>query len=85
MISALFLTAETCSTTNLELMNKPKIYLIQLIYRQSSSEKLLKEKREISRRSDEDEYIDLSHKSSEENERSYPDLNSDRWIQSPEC
>ena len=78
MISALFLTAETCSTTNLELMNKPKISLIQLIYRQSSSEKLLKEKREISRRSDEDEYIDLSPKSSEENERSYPDLNSDR-------
>ena len=66
-------------------MNKPKIYLIQLIYRQSSSEKLLKEKREISRRSDEDEYIDLSHKSSEKNKRSYRDLNSDRWIQSPEC
>ena len=85
MISALFLTAETCSTTNLELTNKPKTSLTQLIYMESSFEKLLKEKRKVSRRPDEDEYIDLSHKSSEKNKRSYRDLNSDRWIQSPEC
>ena len=39
----------------------------------------------MSRCPDEDEFIDLSHKSSEEKERSYRDLNSDRWIQSPEC
>ena len=52
---------------------------------QSSSEKLHKEKRKSSRCPDEDEFIDLSHKSSEEKERSHRDLNSDRWIQSPGC
>ena len=85
MISALFLTEGNRSTTNLEFMNKPKISLNELIYIQFSSEKLLKEKPKISRLADEDEHIDLSHKSSEEKERSYRDLNSDRWIQSPEC
>ena len=78
MICALFLTSANRSATNLELTSKQKKILTQLISMQSSSEKLHKEKRKSSRCPDEDEFIDLSHKSSEEKERSYRDLNSDR-------